>query len=496
MGESSKKSANKKKSGSANPVIDDVAELEKALAKRNKAIAKNKSIQNTEYQEIRNDLVDKFNKKIHSSYKTDNAKGQTVNNWEYYGDFELKNGKPTGKDVTLSVNEGELIYIGPVQEGMPHTNKGESGVSLEKDGSIFIGEWKGGEAIGDGVLLDGLENLSAGEFVHGHLDGKGKQLLKNGFILEGSFTAVDEEGHESSQLHGKGKLSEPSGYSFDGSWDLGRRNGSGIEKFEDGFVCVGEWEEDVFTEGIVHCPDKSIEEGQFNEDCQLHGNGTRSMANGTRLENLNGGYWKDGELFEMGHIKFAENSDLVEFTGIFQNTVPNGHGKLEFRNGNTQEGQLENGEFVGVVHLIVPGRYDYKGELATSKISSIEKMLMIDDFVNGKLEPHGQGKIIYEDGSSYEGHWESGVPSGIGELTIIDRFKYTGSFKDGKFHGKGSLKSLNSAYRFEGKFENGRKCGSGKEILSSSVVLEGIFDGDEAINIKSVNFNLSLNDNE
>ena len=59
-------------------------------------------------------------------------------------------------------------------------------------------------------------------------------------------------------------------------------------------------------------------------------------------------------------------------------------------------------------------------------------------------------------------------------LYLDSQQKYTGEYKDGKYHGAGVLKYGNGE-RFEGNFIEGKANGFGKFYLSNGEVLEGIW---------------------
>ena len=47
------------------------------------------------------------------------------------------------------------------------------------------------------------------------------------------------------------------------------------------------------------------------------------------------------------------------------------------------------------------------------------------------LIPHGEGRIVWSDGSIYEGKFEKGIADGKGRLIGPDGTVYQGDFKDG-----------------------------------------------------------------
>ncbi|CDW86499.1 2-isopropylmalate synthase [Stylonychia lemnae] len=52
---------------------------------------------------------------------------------------------------------------------------------------------------------------------------------------------------------------------------------------------------------------------------------------------------------------------------------------------------------------------------------------------------HGSGKLVYIDGSVYNGAFKNGQRDGYGELTLKDGTLYKGQWKNGKKHGEGKL---------------------------------------------------------
>lgn len=70
------------------------------------------------------------------------------------------------------------------------------------------------------------------------------------------------------------------------------------------------------------------------------------------------------------------------------------------------------------------------------------------------------GKIIYPDGSSYEGSIEGGAKSGKGIYISKDGTKYEGYLKQDKYHGKGILTEPNGT-TYSGSFKEGDYHGKG-----------------------------------
>jgi len=116
-------------------------------------------------------------------------------------------------------------------------------------------------------------------------------------------------------------------------------------------------------------------------------------------------------------------------------------------------------------------------------------------------EPNGRGNMEWNDGSLYQGHWESNVMSGVGTLRIgsggttisnIDPCEGTyfeqgtivrGDFRDGVLNGKGVIVFPNRKV-FVGAFEDGLCIATAdpadSELVSSTICFEGrIVDADE-----------------
>ncbi len=92
------------------------------------------------------------------------------------------------------------------------------------------------------------------------------------------------------------------------------------------------------------------------------------------------------------------------------------------------------------------------------------------DLVDGIA--HGNGKLIYSDGSVYEGGWNNGHFHGKGKFTWESGQSYEGDFVDGKRTGFGKY-IWSDGDIYEGNFVDGMKDGYGKLTWSSGDVYEG-----------------------
>ena len=72
------------------------------------------------------------------------------------------------------------------------------------------------------------------------------------------------------------------------------------------------------------------------------------------------------------------------------------------------------------------------------------------EFKDGKR--HGQGTIIYPDGSEYVGQWQNNSPNGQGTLTYFYGEIYVGEFRNGMRQGIGSH-TYGNIMQYEGEWK-------------------------------------------
>jgi hypothetical protein len=72
---------------------------------------------------------------------------------------------------------------------------------------------------------------------------------------------------------------------------------------------------------------------------------------------------------------------------------------------------------------------------------------------------YNKGKIIFDEGSIYEGEWLKGLMHGKGKKIYSKGDVYEGAFKEGQMHGDGSFTFASDGYLLKGLWKNDRYFG-------------------------------------
>ena len=152
------------------------------------------------------------------------------------------------------------------------------------------------------------------------------------------------------------------------------------------------------------------------------------------------------------------------YTGMLQDGIRHGLGRMEWHDGTVYEGQWANGERTGYGVYTWPDGDSYAGEFQCDErtgqgtyfwangnvytgdfqhnkrtgrgtFSWSDGSTYAGGFLNG--EKHGKGVLTWEDGSIYTGDFQHDKRTGQGTYTWPDGSTYAGGFRDGKLHGEG-----------------------------------------------------------
>ena len=223
------------------------------------------------------------------------------NNSIYYGEKNKLNNLAEGRGF-LYFSSGTYYYgyfkNDVFQEGF--------GKSVNKKGSIYIGQFKQGSANGIGRLVSFNGNTYEGFWTNNKLDFFGIVDLKNGKqyigdINEGFFSGVGILKYKNGNIYkgilkegkmdGIGNIDYANKKNYCGEFKEGYKNGYGIMSWPNGEKYEGSWRKDTFKFGIYHWPNGNVYVGNFKHDAV---NGYGSFYS-SLLGTIESGIWKDGK---------------------------------------------------------------------------------------------------------------------------------------------------------------------------------------------------------
>lgn len=100
----------------------------------------------------------------------------------------------------------------------------------------------------------------------------------------------------------------------------------------------------------------------------------------------------------------------------------------------------------------------------------------IGEIVN--KQPHGKGRIEFNNGTSYEGDFYWGAMHGYGTFNMLSGDKYIGQLHQNNVHGEGKMEYGNGDV-YEGHWRYGERHGQGKMTFNDGYVYEGMFRNNE-----------------
>ena len=366
---------------------------------------------------------------------------------------------------------------------------------------------------------------------------EGKLVTYENFVYEGSFNEY--------QLIGKGKKTWPEGYSVYGKWQDNEVTGKLLIIWESGVIAEGKFEDSRLTgKGVVTLVDETVYKGKFrNGVLQLsETEAVDQWGNFLRGEFVNGElssgvvYWSsgtietgtfiDGELFGDGLVEWGEgdvyegvfdDGDLIEgkkiftsgvilegtykdntiyglgtkileneftFEGFFVEGFPHGYGVITFVNGDSYEGDWENGVLRYTEELSV----NLYGTMFNGVWGEEELDSGIKTFIGGEYQKgHFKDNLMYGygirsvDGMLFDGEWEEGVFSGHGTITTEYGIHITGTFSDYLISGPGTI-VISEDEEYSGNWINGWLWLDDETMLHQSGQSKvGVFKGTELV---------------
>lgn len=188
------------------------------------------------------------------------------------------------------------------------------------------------------------------------------------------------------------------------------------------------------------------------------------------------GQTKDNKLNGIGVLKKI-NGEI--YCGQFLNGKPHGILNLYIDDILSYKGEWQNGQLNGNGTHYFPNGESKTGFWVDGKLSNIEesKAIFPDGEYFGKMEngiANGLGKMIYTDGSIFNGEWKNGEINGNGCWIGTKKDTITGEFQNGLMHGYAESTSAYGEYY--GSWENGKKSGIGSFFYGDGSVYDGSWE--------------------
>ena len=301
--------------------------------------------------------------------------------------------------------------------------KNGTGIMVFPSGGKYIGQFKDGKANGIGSFYYTDGSKYQGNWVDNYPEGKGIKIYADGSKTEGWWS--------------KGKPAAPPQETQEEEAVLVSDE---KENVQEALVEVLIKEEKKMTlEERLKNPTKNPQQtGCISGNCD-NGKGIYIFPSGAAYI----GEFMDGQIHGIGACYYTNGS---KYQGNWINRYPNGRGtKISPEGkkwtGNWKKGQPldENGEIIAVLFP-----EESKNELEVNIQSGC---------ISGDCET-GNGIFAYANGARFEGQFQSGKPNGEGSFYYEDESTYTGTVKDGLYHGTGVLITA-SGLKQSGRWDEG-----------------------------------------
>jgi hypothetical protein len=142
-----------------------------------------------------------------------------------------------------------------------------------------------------------------------------------------------------------------------------------------------------------------------------------------------------------------------------------------------------------LLSTLSPFIFPYKPEKGLSSKGPVllENKAIYTGSWNNLSQRHGFGKMLWFDGSLYEGEWKYDMCNGQGRLLKCNGDFYEGSWLDDQFHGFGKYQSKNGNF-YEGFWEANMRSGKGFELIKNVSMFTGSFLNDQKSGNGSVKY--------
>ena len=340
-------------------------------------------------------------------------------------------------DAGVMSGEGEMtfssgaIYRGSFAEGR------RNGLGTMEDpvtGDVYEGEWRDDVRSGRGTMTYG-EHVEINHIASGPLDVE-QECSKIEGIPDSSLSSTRSIVSHTRDVYtgawandvraGYGVLTLSNGVTYEGYFRGDRMHGRCRISYPSGCIYTGEYINGVHCgKGRLDYPNGDSYEGEFNPTLGIpHGAGV--LTNGVL------GYRYSGS-FEDG-VRSGQGTERVQgavYVGRFASGKRNGRGTCEYDNGDIYRGEWRDGMRDGF------GILEYSVSTTDIPINTSPRILRYEGaWKNDRKE--GRGTQTYQNGDVYEGLFLLGLRHGVGTLRTADGETYSGDWKADKRDGVGS----------------------------------------------------------
>lgn len=376
---------------------------------------------------------------------------------------------------TIVYSDGELPFLGAIYSDDIINTRNNKNEDIDK----YIGETKGVQFNGIGILKKQNGDIYCGEFKNGKPEGqlnfyRGNKILYKGLWKNGVFNGLGTHYLKSGEIkYGhwvNGKLSStkdakailPDGV-YTGTMENGIANGLGKMIYSDGGTFYGEWNGGIINGiGCWTGIENDTITGEFTNGL-MHG-----YAESTSTDGEYYGSWKNGKRAGIGSFFYADGS---VYNGSWQNHKKEGVGEIFISNGDSYDGYWSNNKRNNFGHYYYDNGDTYSGEWKDNYQNGYgtfesAELKYKGDWIYGKVT--GFGDILYKKtGDHYEGDFKDNLKSGIGAYYFRDGNKYEGEFKNDLFSGNGVF-TFKDGNVYQGEFYNAKMYGYGTLYLKES----------------------------
>ena len=373
------------------------------------------------------------------------------------------------------------------EPGLVYAEYGDETVEGKMEGNTLKGIFHNKK-----VNVTGIMELT---FHETGFEGRWKKGIEPGELKQKwNAVLVEDKNPANDSKNGYHIFTDEDNIRYEGEWENDEFiSGKAEYVDEDGEKVIeeGEFKDLIITSGKITYENGTIEEGTFDEEGVLHGQGKQTYLDEDGEKVIEEGNFEHSVLKE-GKITWADGNCA---SGVFDEELElNGKGIYTWSNGDFQDGTWVHGEFK-----------DGKAKVTHDDGEISEGMMKDGEWVGEEEEIVNiitNGIENYESGSIYEGDFLNSIRHGIGKYTWANGDYYEGDFVDGDFNGEGIKNYSNGDYKkgiwkddeliegvikktyesgdiYEGQSLNGIRHGNGRYTWANRDYYEGGFvDGD------------------